>query len=66
MRAYKGSANANGSLQATITASERVLTLPLWAGMTADDVTTIASAISRIGEHRSGRPYRAGENGAGA
>lgn len=48
MQAYRGLADANGGLPETEHASDRVLTLPLWNGMTGDDVRRVADAIARI------------------
>jgi dTDP-4-amino-4,6-dideoxygalactose transaminase len=46
-RAYRAVANG-GSLSVTDEAAGRVLTLPLWEGMTEDQVGLVAEAISRV------------------
>lgn len=51
MQAYRGAADANGSLPVTGRAAARVLTLPLWNGLTETQVTAVAEAIGRIHEH---------------
>ena len=51
MRAYTSTAAANGSLPVTDVVSSRVLTLPLWLGMTKAVVSRVVGAIARI--HRS-------------
>jgi dTDP-4-amino-4,6-dideoxygalactose transaminase len=48
MRAYRYLSGVNGSLAVTQRVSDQVLTLPLWDGMTDEDVTRVAEAISRI------------------
>ncbi|HEX6208034.1 MAG TPA: DegT/DnrJ/EryC1/StrS family aminotransferase [Actinomycetota bacterium] len=48
MQAYRGLADTNGGLPATDLASDRVLTLPLWNGMTEKDVHRVADAVERI------------------
>lgn len=49
MEAYRSLAATNGSLPVTESASSRVLTLPMWSGMTARHVARVADAIGRIG-----------------
>jgi dTDP-4-amino-4,6-dideoxygalactose transaminase len=63
MRAYRGYANANGSLAETTRAAERVLTLPMWSDLSEDGVAFVADAVSRIGRQRRER-RAATENGA--
>ena len=46
-RAYRSAANG-ADLPATDRAAQRVLTLPLWDGMTAEQVGLVAEALSRI------------------
>ena len=53
MQAYRGLAATNGSLPVTEMASARVLTLPLWNGMSRDDAEGVAEAIERIHGHLS-------------
>jgi len=51
MQAYRGMAAANGNLPVTERVSARVLTLPLWNGMTRDDLERVAGAIEGIHRH---------------
>jgi dTDP-4-amino-4,6-dideoxygalactose transaminase len=51
MRAYRYLSGVNGSLSATQTVSDQVLTLPLWSGMTDDDILGVSEAIARIHTH---------------
>jgi len=52
MRAYERlAASTNGSLATTDYASRRVLCLPLWSGMSDEDVDRVCEAIQRIGLH---------------
>jgi dTDP-4-amino-4,6-dideoxygalactose transaminase len=51
MQAYKAASVGNGHLPATERAAARVLTLPLWVGMTEADVDGVAFAIDRIRAH---------------
>jgi len=46
-RAYRAVANG-GNLSVTDQAAHRVLTLPLWEGMTEDQVGLVAEAVSRV------------------
>lgn len=48
MRAYQSVVVANGSLPVTDSAARRVLTLPMWTGMTERHVARVADAIDRI------------------
>ena len=48
MRAYRGRGRMVGSLAVTDRAAERVLSLPLWVGMTDRDVWGVAEALVRI------------------
>lgn len=48
MQAYRGLAERNGGLPETERAAGRVLTLPLWNGMTEADVAGVAQAVTRI------------------
>lgn len=54
MRAYRTLASVNGSLPVTEHVSARVLTLPLWVGMTDSDVQRVKEAIVRIHSYLSG------------
>jgi dTDP-4-amino-4,6-dideoxygalactose transaminase len=47
-RAYRSLAPANGPLPVTDAAAERVLTLPLWTGMTNEQVDGVATAMARL------------------
>lgn len=59
MQAYRGLAVANGHLPVTDNAVTRVLTLPLFNGMSDEDVDGVAAAIRRIREaYASGPPTR--------
>lgn len=49
MRAYRSLAATNGGLPVTESAASRVLTLPLWTGMTEGHVIRVAEAVVRIG-----------------
>jgi len=51
MQAYQAASVGNGHLPATDRVAERVLTLPLWVGMTEDDVDGVAFAIERLQAH---------------
>jgi len=64
MRAFQGHAGPNGSLSSTISASERVLTLPMWTGMTEDDVEIVSAAISGIRQGYVRRRRSGSVNGA--
>ena len=48
MVAYRGLAGRNGHLPETDRAAERVLTLPLWWGMSDQDPVRVAGAVQRI------------------
>lgn len=48
MRAYRWATAGNGHLPVTAWASERVITLPLWAGMSEEHVGRVAEALGRI------------------
>lgn len=48
MRAYRGLAETNGGLATTDHVSDRVLTLPLWNGMSLQDVDGVAEAVARV------------------
>jgi dTDP-4-amino-4,6-dideoxygalactose transaminase len=48
MRAYQSVVVANGSLPVTDSAAGRVLTLPMWTGMSERHVARVADAIDRI------------------
>jgi dTDP-4-amino-4,6-dideoxygalactose transaminase len=50
MRAYRTGVAPNGDLKTTDWASERVLSLPLWSGMT-DEPDRVAEAVARIQRH---------------
>ncbi|MDQ3957911.1 MAG: DegT/DnrJ/EryC1/StrS family aminotransferase, partial [Actinomycetota bacterium] len=50
-QAYASSAETPGGLPETARVGERVVTLPLWIGMTDDDVTKVAEAIRRVHLH---------------
>ena len=47
-RAYRSLAPSNGSLPVTDLAAARVLTLPLWIGMTAELVDRVGLALTRL------------------
>jgi dTDP-4-amino-4,6-dideoxygalactose transaminase len=51
MQAYRAASVGNGHLPTIDRIAERVLTLPLWAGMTEGDVDGVALAIDRIRAH---------------
>src|ERR1051325_10280385 len=48
MRAYRHANRASGSLDATMVAAKRVLTLPLWIDMTDEIVVRVVEAVRRI------------------
>ena len=48
MRAYQSLEATNGGLPVTEAAASRVLTLPMWTGMTEQHVVRVADAIDRI------------------
>jgi dTDP-4-amino-4,6-dideoxygalactose transaminase len=50
-RAYRSLAPANGPLPVTDLAAARVLTLPLWTGMTDAQVDRVARALARLAAH---------------
>ena len=52
MKAYRHMVSTNGTLEVTVRASERVLTLPMWSEMGNELVDRIADAVYRI--HRIG------------
>jgi dTDP-4-amino-4,6-dideoxygalactose transaminase len=54
MRAYRQVGGRNGSLAVTELVSRRVLTLPLWSGMTEEHIGRIAGVFARAGISRSG------------
>ena len=47
-RAYRSRSVVNGALPVTEAAAQRVLTLPLWVGMTGADVDRVRAAMERI------------------
>jgi dTDP-4-amino-4,6-dideoxygalactose transaminase len=47
-RAYRSLVGANGPLPVTDMAAERVLTLPLWTGMTHEQIEGVATALGRL------------------
>jgi dTDP-4-amino-4,6-dideoxygalactose transaminase len=47
-RAYRSLVGANGPLPVTDMAAERVLTLPLWTGMTQQQIEGVATALDRL------------------
>ena len=49
MRAYQYLGVTNGGLPVTESAASRVLTLPMWTGMTERHVARVADAVRRIG-----------------
>jgi dTDP-4-amino-4,6-dideoxygalactose transaminase len=55
MRSYRSMAVRNGDLRVTTSISERVLTLPMWGGMTDEHVELVAHAIERVHEHYGSR-----------
>jgi dTDP-4-amino-4,6-dideoxygalactose transaminase len=55
MQAYRSLVSPNGSLPVTDAASSRVLTLPLWAAMTEEQVRGVASSVARIHRFLGGR-----------
>lgn len=48
MRAYRSAAKNNGYLPVSHAVAEKVLTLPMWGGMTDTDPLRVAMAITRI------------------
>ena len=48
MRAYRTVTVSNGGLPVTDRASHQVLSLPLWVGLTVEQVERVAAAIERI------------------
>jgi dTDP-4-amino-4,6-dideoxygalactose transaminase len=54
MRAYRYLSGVNGSLAVTQKISDRVLTLPLWGGMTDEHVLGVADAMDRIHRYVAG------------
>jgi dTDP-4-amino-4,6-dideoxygalactose transaminase len=55
-RAYQAVANGIGGLPVTNAMASRVLTLPLWVGMTEQDVERVAEAMQGIQATLSGSP----------
>jgi dTDP-4-amino-4,6-dideoxygalactose transaminase len=53
MRAYRTGVARNGGLKVTDWAAERVLSLPLWSGMT-DEPDRVAEALARVNRHLAG------------
>lgn len=51
MQSYPGASLAPGGVPATEAAARRVLTLPLWVGLTPPQVRRVAGAIARIQRH---------------
>lgn len=49
MEAYRSLAGTNGDLPVTDSAASRVITLPMWTGMTDRHVARVADAVGRIG-----------------
>jgi dTDP-4-amino-4,6-dideoxygalactose transaminase len=49
MEAYRSLATSNGDLPVTESAASRVITLPMWTGMTDHHVARVADAVGRIG-----------------
>jgi dTDP-4-amino-4,6-dideoxygalactose transaminase len=49
MEAYRSLSQANGQLPVTDSAASRVITLPMWTGMTDRHVRRVADAVGRIG-----------------
>jgi dTDP-4-amino-4,6-dideoxygalactose transaminase len=47
-QAYRALAGAHGPLPATEAAAERVITLPLWTGMTEEHIAGVQLAFARI------------------
>jgi dTDP-4-amino-4,6-dideoxygalactose transaminase len=58
MKPYRGFPATNGGLSHTEAAADRVLTLPLWVGMTDEHVARLADAVTRIRARPVGRPRR--------
>ena len=54
MRAYRRTISTNGHLPVTDAAAARVITLPLWEGLTRQQQALVASAIRRIGTYEGG------------
>jgi dTDP-4-amino-4,6-dideoxygalactose transaminase len=54
MRAYRTGVAPNGNLRTTDWAAERVLSLPMWFGMT-DEPDMVAEAVARIQRHMARR-----------
>jgi dTDP-4-amino-4,6-dideoxygalactose transaminase len=58
MKAYRAAAGSNGHLPVTQRISARVLTLPLWNGMTSENAGRVAEAIVRIHVHMGAKSRR--------
>jgi dTDP-4-amino-4,6-dideoxygalactose transaminase len=54
MRAYRRTISTNAHLPVTDAAAARVITLPLWEGLTPQQQALVASAIRRIGTYEGG------------
>ena len=63
MRAYRGRTRVAGELHATGRAAERVLSLPLWTGMSDQQVWGVAEALDRLSRWMATDPLRRGYAG---
>lgn len=56
MQAYRSIADISGSLAVTDLASDHVISLPLWNGMSAAQIDLIGEVVARIQEHVPAHP----------
>jgi dTDP-4-amino-4,6-dideoxygalactose transaminase len=58
MKSYRALTGLNGRLDVTERVSNQVLTLPLWSGMTDEQISGVVRAIARIQKHFRSRSHQ--------